>query len=159
MSTAIPSSLMPTTALASATHTGDLWWLYQSGHWRPISAGHESARRMRRSASMPRRSLASGTASPFHTAPSSTTWSSPTVCSKAIAQDGALERGVARLAMVGDLGEIAVGHPDDAIGDLAALDLRPVVLAPRVMPPSPVFWLLSSAVSDMLRSVAAQSHK
>jgi hypothetical protein len=34
-----------------------------------------------------------------------------------------LERRVARFAVVWNLGEVAVGHPDDAIGDLPALDL------------------------------------
>jgi hypothetical protein len=35
---------------------------------------------------------------------------------------------MARLAMVGDLREVTVGHADDAIRDLAALDLGPVVV-------------------------------
>src|SRR5678815_1794530 len=39
-----------------------------------------------------------------------------------LAQHRALHRGVASLAMVWDLREITVGHSDDAIRDLAALD-------------------------------------
>ena len=45
-----------------------------------------------------------------------------------LAQHRGLERGVRRLAMIGHLGEVAVGHPDDAVGHLAALDLGPVVI-------------------------------
>jgi hypothetical protein len=35
---------------------------------------------------------------------------------------------MARLAVIGHLGKVAGGHVDDAIADLAALDLGPVVI-------------------------------
>jgi hypothetical protein len=43
-------------------------------------------------------------------------------------EHGALERGVRRFAMVWNFREVTVGHADDAIDDLAALDLGPVVV-------------------------------
>jgi len=45
-----------------------------------------------------------------------------------LAQHRALDGGIRRLAVIRHLGKIAVRHADDAIGDLAALDLRPVVI-------------------------------
>ena len=64
------------------------------------------------------------------------------------AQHRALDRRVLRLAMVGNLREVAVGHADDAIGDLPRANLRPVVV--RLLERDVVAWSVRDELVEVL---------